>query len=345
METVRQKADCIKPTRVKWLWPKYIPLGQITILDGDPGAGKSFLTMDLAARLSSGRGLPGCPNRSEPQKILVCNAEDDISSTLIPRLRQLGADLANIELVNLVADRSSVKPTAMIFPIHYPALEKNLAELRPSLCIIDPIMAFLSAEVRTFQDQAIRLALNPLKELARAFEVAILLVRHLNKTQVAKAIYRGGGSIGLIGLCRSALLAGENPDVRGERILTQIKNNLARRQPALAYDLFPEKGGQVFQWLGQREVTADQALVHNVGLTPLAETVQKLKDYLAAGPVRAKAAVQHLLQYGLSGGSIAKAQRAIPVVATKVGKYWYWSLSPIPEPKKAEILLEVKNHD
>src|SRR5262249_22788374 len=156
------------------------------------------------------------------------------------------------------------KPRPLMFPNDYHFLEQLLADFRPCLCIIDPIMAFLSPEVRTFQDQAIRLALNPLKDLARAFEVAILLVRHLNKSQVAKAIYRGGGSIGLIGLCRSALLAGENPDVRGERILTQIKNNLAKKQPALAYDLYPENASQAFTWLGQREVTADQALVHNI---------------------------------------------------------------------------------
>src|SRR5262249_28411013 len=275
---------------------------------------------------------------------LICNAEDDVSSTVIPRLTKLGANLDNVVLFNSVL-WDGPKPTPLLFPHHYRALELMLAKHKPCLCIIDPIMAFLSPDVRTFQDQAIRLALNSLKELARTFEVAILLVRHLNKSQVAKAIYRGGGSIGLIGLCRSALLARKNPDVRGERILTQIKNNLAKRQPALAYELFPEKGGQPFAWLGQREVTADQALIHNVGLTPLAETMQKLKDYLSGGPVRAKSAVQHLLHLGLGARSMAKAQKAIPVISTKIGKFWYWSLSPIPEPRRAEILLEDKNHE
>jgi hypothetical protein len=339
MEIVRRLAQDVKPTKVKWLWPKYIPLAQITILDGDPGAGKSFLTMDIAARLSSGRGLPGCPSRSEPRKVLLCNAEDDVSSTLIPRLNQLAANLHNVVLANSVTVAGQ-KPKPMLFPDHYKALEQLLAEVRPCLCVIDPIMAFLSPEVRTFQDQAIRLALNTLKDYARAFEVAILLVRHLNKSQVAKAIYRGGGSIGLIGLCRSALLAGENPDVRGERILTQIKNNLAKRQPSLAYDLFPDNSTQAFTWLGQREVTADQALIHNVGMTPLAETMEKLKEYLANGPVPAKQAVQQLLGLGLSATCMNRARKAIPVIATKISKHWYWSLSPLTDEQTAEIMLK-----
>jgi hypothetical protein len=344
MGIVRLLAREIKNTEVKWLWPKYIPLGQITMLDGDPGAGKSFLTMDIAARLSSGRGLPGSPSRTSPRKVLICNAEDDTSSTLIPRLTQLGANLGNVELATTV-ERKGRRPRPLMFPNDYPFLEGLLADFRPCLCIIDPIMAFLGPEVRTFQDQAIRLALNPLKDLARAFEVAILLVRHLNKSQVSKAIYRGGGSIGLIGLCRSALLAGENPDVRGERILTQIKNNLAKKQPAQAYDLYPGNGTQAFAWLGQREITADQALVHNVRQTPLAETIEKLKEYLAAGPARAKDAVQHIVKCGLTGNSTARAQKAIPVIATKIGKFWYWSLFPIPDAKRTEILLNARNLD
>jgi AAA domain len=344
MGIVRQLAKDIKPTEVKWLWPKYIPLGQLTILDGDPGAGKSFLTMDIAARLSSGRGLPGSSMRTPPRKVLICNEEDDSSSTLVPRLMKLGANLENIELNPKVQlPRNKSRPLILPDDCHF--LEQLLADFRPCLCIIDPIMGFLSAEVRTFQDQAIRQALNPLKDLAQAFQVAILLVRHLNKSQAAKAIYRGGGSIGLVGLCRSALLAGENPDVRGERILTQIKNNLAKRQPAQAYDLYPDKGTQAFAWLGQREVTADQALLHNVGQTPLAETIQKLKEYLAAGPVPARDAVQHIIKCGLRGNSTARAQKAIPVISTKIRKIWYWSLSPISDSKKAELIVQSASHE
>src|SRR5262249_48855907 len=265
---------------------------------------------------------------------LICNAEDDVSSTVIPRLTKLGANLDNVVLFNSVL-WDGPKPTPLLFPHHYRALELMLSKHKPCLCIIYPIMAVQSPEVRTFQDQAIRLALNPLKDLARAFEVAILLVRHLNKSQVAKAIYRGGGSIGLIGLCRSALLAGENPDIRGERILTQIKNNLGKRQPALAYELFPEKGSQAFVWLGQRGVTADQALIHNIGQTPLAETIEKLKGYLASGPVLAKKVVKHIYDLGLSAKSLNRARVNIPVITTKIGRFWYWSLSPLSDADKA----------
>jgi len=224
-------------------------------------------------------------------------------------------------------------------PDAYDVLEGAVCDVKPALIIIDPVMAFLSPDVRTFQDQSVRLALEPLKNLAREHDAAILVVRHLNKNTAAKAIYRGGGSIGLVGLCRSGLLVGENPDAPGERLLTQIKNNLAKRQPSLAYEIEFADGAPRVSWLGIREVSADQALLHNVGRTPLAAACELIRNFLGDNVHKAKEVALFAMKAGASAASVARAREKIPVVSTKIGKAWYWSLRPPTEEQRNAIVL------
>ena len=336
-EPVVKVAASVKATRVRWLWPKYVARGQVTILDGDPGTGKSFITMDLAARVSRGDVMPGGRYKGDPEPVLVCNAEDDEGTTIVPRLRALGADLDRVRLLSSI--RHEGKEEALLLPNAYDTLEMVICQFKPALIIIDPVMAFLSPEVRTFQDQSVRLALEPLKRLAREHDAAILVVRHLNKNTAAKAIYRGGGSIGLVGLCRSGLLVGENPDNPGERLLTQIKNNLAKRQPSLAYEIEFADGAPRVAWLGVREVSADQALVHNIGRTPLANACELIRNYLGDNVMKAKEVALFAMKNGVSAATVARAHDKIPVISTKINKCWYWSLRAPTEEQKNAITL------
>jgi hypothetical protein len=225
----------IRPDTVHWLWPNHLPQGKLAILDGDPGTGKSLITLDICARLSLGDPFPdGAPSPGF-SSVIILNAEDAIADTVLPRLTRLGADMSKIYTIGTAG-----LPAFGTFslPGHIRHLRNAVATSQARLVIIDPIMAFLDRSIATASDQSVRAVLTPLARLAQDHACTILMVRHLTKSN-RHAIYRGGGSIGILGACRSAWLTGRDPNDTGRFILAQIKNNLASVVPALAYTMSP----------------------------------------------------------------------------------------------------------
>ena len=191
---------------MKWLWPGRIPFGKITVLDGDPGTGKSLITIDLAARASRGLAMPD-DTRSDlggPCGVLFLSAEDDPADTIRPRLDAANADVARVRILTGVRVRNGQRmPT--VLDLH--AIEVAVAETAAKFVVIDPLMAHLAA-TDSHRDQDVRGVLAPLAALAARHGVALLVVRHLNKSGRGHPLYRGGGSIGIVGAARSALLVG-----------------------------------------------------------------------------------------------------------------------------------------
>src|SRR5690349_3540750 len=185
-------ASEITPRPVEWLWPGRLPAGKLTILDGDPGLGKSFLALDLCARLSTGRPWPDGTPGPGPAACIFLNGEDGEEDTTTPRLRALGGDPGRVTLLD-GRDRDLTAPLSL--PAHADALDALVARTQARLLVIDPVMAFFAASVNTASDQGIRRALAPLVALARRHACAVLLLRHLNKTGGGRALYRGLGSI------------------------------------------------------------------------------------------------------------------------------------------------------
>lgn len=167
------------PSRsVSWLWPGRLALGKLAILDGDPGLGKSLVTLDLCARLSTGKHFPdGAPLR-EPAASLVLNGEDSIEDTLRARLEALHADLNRVFVLHPGDDPATV---LLRLPDHLAVLDDALTRTHARLLVIDPIVAFLDPRMHNGNDASIRRALTPLAQLAHRREVAVLMVRHLNK--------------------------------------------------------------------------------------------------------------------------------------------------------------------
>lgn len=247
MKGVRCMAD-IQSEKITWLWPGYLAAGKLSLLIGDPGLGKSTLTCEIAARLSLGQALPGADSIASLSCGFCC-AEDDPADTIRPRL-----DAAEVDL-----RRVFVFDDVHVFPDDLPTLEEHIRQSSIGLVIIDPIMSFLSGKLSAHKDQDVRRALTPLTEIAQRTGCTVLVVMHLNKQMNGPAVYRAGGSIGFVGTARTVMLLAKDPDDSAQRILAQVKNNLAKERKAYRLSLENSPGHEVARilWRGECEQTAD----------------------------------------------------------------------------------------
>jgi hypothetical protein len=256
----------VKP--VRWLWSGRIPLGKITMHDGDPGRGKSLTYVSIAGQVTRGKPLLGeVPAGQEPRGVVICCAEDDWEDTIVPRLIAAGADLDLVATVLLDRDgRGNVRPLTV--PDDLGRVRFAVERVNAALVVIDPIMAYLGQKTNSNNDSYVRQALAPLKEFAEELGVAVLLVRHLNKNGDLKAEYRGGGSIGFTAQARSALISEFHPTEDGALVLAQLKSSLAAKSPSLKYRIDPaviEANGvrvrtAAIRWLEVVELTAEDLL-------------------------------------------------------------------------------------
>lgn len=323
-------------TPVRWLWPGRIPRGALTIVEGDPGLGKSMLLLDLAARLSRGLPLPAddAPAPDGPADSLLLTAEDSIRGTVRPRLEAAGADLARVqvpEVVDLETGRRFIE-----IPTDLQALADVLRRCRARLLVIDPLAAFLAERVNAHKDQSVRRALAPLAALAEELDVAVVIIRHLNKGVGASATYRGGGSIGILGAARSGLLVAKDTTDPERRVLAPVKSNLCALPPALAYRI--EQAGAVarVQWEGPVDVTADALLLpHQPSRRPeqgISPAQAWLAEQLAAGPRAARDLHAAAAAHGFTPKMLRRARGQLGVAAIRQGfgrdGEWVWLLPP-----------------
>ncbi len=317
----RSLAD-VEPERVQWLWPRRIPKGKITMLDGDPDNGKSVLTTDLAARLTSGKELPD-GTLTEAAGAVIVSAEDGAGDTIRPRFDAAGGDPAKVRLLG------DEEPFAI--PEDVPRLERAVRLVGATLVIVDPIMAFLSGDVNSNRDQDVRGALTHLKRMAERTGAAVVLVRHLNKTPGGNPLYRGGGSIGIIGAARSGLVVGRHPDDEELRVLAGQKNNLSLPPESLAYGIeTAENGAARIVYRGVSEATAGQLLrvpVDEEEKSALSEAREFLLSELKGHPVSANAVKRAAREADISERTLKRAKQALGVKSEKESDgSWTWSL-------------------
>jgi hypothetical protein len=332
---------------LSFLWQGRLPFGKLAILDGDPGLGKSLVTLDLCARLSTGAPLPdGTPGPS-PTNCIVINAEDGLEDTIVPRLKALGADLDRVFV--LTADED-IDLLPLRLPSQMAALDRLLGETRAKLVVIDPIVAFLDPTVQLANDHSVRRALQPLAMLARKHQCVILLVRHLNKTGDQRALYRGGGSIAFVAACRTAWLIAEHPEHSGQRILAQNKNNVGPPQPSLAFELVRGDGHPSLCWLdGPCPLTADQLLVR-AGRPPLmASALARACDFLTGlledAPRSAREVWAAAETEGLTERTLRRARKELDIRSRRVSvngaavSYWLLPGQQLPETIPADSIV------
>jgi len=219
--------DQIKAEKVDRLWTNKVPIGRVSILAGDPGSGKSWLFLAIAAAVTRGEALPFGEKPKSPANVLLPSCEDDYGDTIRPRLDRLGADVSRVAIPN----PGRGLPTTML---NESFIEQAVKELGPALVIIDPIIAFAGGQNTKESDEVPQL-LSPLLSLAERHGFACFVVRHFTKQSDAKAIYRGSGSIDFMAACRSASIIVESEDEPNMRVLAQVKNSIAPKSPSLSF--------------------------------------------------------------------------------------------------------------
>jgi hypothetical protein len=320
----------LESSDVSWLWPGRLALGKLALLDGDPGLGKSLLALDLCARLSTGRPMPDGSPGPGVSNSLVLNAEDSEQDTIRPRLLALGADLERIFVLRLGEDPGEL----LRLPTHTAMLEEALKQTRARLVVLDPIVAFLDRTVCCHSDQSVRGALGPLKAVAEKSPCVVALVRHLNKQEGGRSLYRGGGSIGFQGACRSTWLVGADPTQPGRRVLAQVKNNLGPPQPSLAFALEGEPGAAPrLSWLGTSPLTSDELLAGAAGpgkKQPHELACDFLAEFLGEGPRTSREIWEAARKRGLTVRTLFRARKEMEVqvqlVQDRTTRLNYWLL-------------------
>jgi len=319
----------VVPQTVSWLWPARIPLGQLTLLGGDPGLGKSTLALDVAARVSRGSEMPDNARGLEASAgVVLLTAEDGLADTVAPRLEAAGADRQRI--VALCAVRFEDYEETPALPRDLPGVRAAIDQVAARFVIIDPLVAFLGSAVDSWRDQDVRRALHPLAQLAEELDVAVLALRHLTKGGGPQAIYRGGGSIGIVGAARSALLVARDPEDDAARVLASVKCNLAPEPPSLTFRLQSAPGGVArIAWGGSSPHRADAlvaAPADESDRSSLDEAIVFLREELGTTPVKSRELERDARRMGISERTLNRARSRLGVRPQKLGGEWWASL-------------------
>jgi hypothetical protein len=312
---------------VSWLWPERLALGKLVLLDGDPDLGKSLLSLDFFARLSTGRPFPDGRPGPGPANAVVLSAEDTATDTIVPRLRQLGADLTRVLVWQRERDDED---WPWRFPAQIDRLDALLEQTDARLAVIDPILAFLDRSVLFGNDPSVRRALIPLMVLADRHRCTLLLQRHLNKQGRGQALYRGLGSIAFVAVCRCALLVARDPLMPERCVLAQVRSSLAGTQPSLAYRITSADGAvPTVEWLGTSPVSANELLAARPRSGRRNWAATFLEQFLADGARTAQDIWHAARKAGLSVRTLHRAKKALGIRCRRLNhngqpvSYWY----------------------
>ena len=312
------KMSEIQSQEVSWLWYPFIPYGKLTIIQGDPGDGKTTLVLNIAAWLSKGEGLDSEMKLSEPVNVIYQSAEDGLADTVKPRLELAGADCERILVIDEKENSLSMVDER---------LERAIVQTKARMLILDPIQAYLGGGMDMNRANEARDMTKKLGALAEKYQCAIVLIGHMNKAAGNKAVYRGMGSIDFFAVERSVLLVGRVEGEPNIRAVVQIKNNLAAFGHPKAFAL-SEDG---FQWLGDYEITADEVLG---GIAPKANKMEQAKHMLrelalTSNAVLSKEIFDMADKQGISKRTLENAKKELGIRAKKINNFWYWELDKV----------------
>lgn len=318
--------DQIQAKPIDWLWVSRIPLGAITIVAGMPGLGKSFLTCDLASRISKGQPLPDSTSATLGSTI-IASAEDSPEHVLKPRLEALEADTSRIHFFEGVIKHTSSGEIVVPFKLeHIDELSNAISQLNDcKLLVVDPIGSYMG-NVDSHRDTEVRSLLTPLSKLADKYQIAVVLVAHIRKGTSANADDLILGSRGYTGVARSVLHLSKDPDDANRKLLTAGKNNLSQPALALAFSIEGEPARVLWEE-NAFDLTADELLqMTNQGTGKMSKK-EEAKVWLAGvldqGPVLSTKLVHDAKQIGISERTLERASKEMNLKSTKTDQGWF----------------------
>jgi hypothetical protein len=325
-------ASNIHPGNVDWLWKGYIPKGALIMIDALPGEGKSTITCDIAARVSSGIPFLG-GEKLGPRVVVMINGEDYPPQVTIPRILAAGGDLGKIIIWPTPGSTSS--PPRLPDQIY--GLEEIVAAHDVGLITIDPLHSHLGTKVKVENDQHMKAALQPLTKLAQAKAISILAVRHTTKAKTGLAVTAGLGSIGTIATARVGYIVGPDPNGSGDKIFACSKTNIGPMPPSLKFKIVDAivdsaDGESIstskIEWLGTTTLTANELCKpNNAGDgSALNEAIDFLEEILAEGPMSSEEVKAEAKEADISPATLNRAKKVIGIKPKKTASHWEWKL-------------------
>ena len=344
---------------IEWLWWGRIAIGKLTLLAGDPGLGKSFVTLDIAARISTGTPWPDRRDEGiEPGDVILLSAEDDLEDTIKPRLDAAGADSKRIVAIQGInfydeqTDRTYLK--SFNLEADLPALESAIEKsTKCRAVVIDPITAFCG-HADSHKNADIRGLLAPLSSLAAKYRVAVIAVTHLNKSGGANALYRAMGSLAFVAAARAVWLVTKDAESPSRRLMLAMKNNLGPDGSGLAYCLMQTEpdGPAVVAWEPDPVmITANEALAAHERQGEKREKGKVeasgdwLREQLGGGPLPKLELERRAREAGMSWASVRRAQHVLGIRPRKAGDGpWLWGLPEQGAPSSNSEHVEHLEH-
>lgn len=308
----------IQMREVEWLWYPYIPFGKLTIIQGDPGEGKTTFALRLAAACSTGRPMPGMESLS-PFNVIYQSAEDGLEDTIKPRLTEAGADQERV--INIREDKKSLH-------LLDSRIEKAIVQCDAKLLILDPLQGYLGERIDMNRANEIREVMKAIGQVAQRTGCAIVLVGHLNKATGMSSAYRGLGSIDFRAAARSVLVVGRLRKNKNIRVIVHDKSSLAPEGKSLAFNLGNEEG---FRWLdGYDEISAEDLLsgISSQQETKTMQAEEMIRTMLEGGAeIPGEEIVRAAAKKQISRRTVNEAKKNIAgIISRKVGTKWMWSI-------------------
>lgn len=319
-KAVARKLSDIQLEEVTWIWPNFLPDRKITIVDGMPGVGKSTLTSEIAARITTGEAFPNGISR-KPRDVVFIAVEDGVADTIKPRIAAAGGNGEHAHSIHIEQGGNEITPD----------LERHLGCIRETiqgignvgLLIIDPIMALLGNSVDSYRDQDVRKVTTPLGRLAEELNLAILIVRHPNKGSTNNSLLRGGGSMAFIGSARVGLVVGKHPDNPDIRVLAISKSNIGTMNESLEFQLTNDETYNCarIEWIGSSKLTADNLYEdqnsEEKSLTE--EAMDWLTEFLSDGGMDLPTIKREAAKSGITDKSLRRAREKLKIEPKRQG--------------------------